>query len=137
MPAALLAHQLEEYFWHFPKWFPSLLSADLSNEDFVIINAIGLLIVIAVSVYYRFTRNPMIPVALASLFLVNAGAHLLGSIFTISYSPGSISGLLLLLPLGILIIKNYSPQLSSSQNLVAIVTGIVALIIVGLIGRSI
>jgi hypothetical protein len=38
LPLSLLAHQLEEYFGKFPIWYSNLLDAQLSDQDFLMIN---------------------------------------------------------------------------------------------------
>ena len=105
VPVSLLAHQLEEYFGSFPVWFSGLLNADHSNQDFILINTIGLFLITALVLFFVFSRNNMILVVLGTIALLNGILHLALSIFTISYSPGVITGVVLFLPLGAVIYK--------------------------------
>jgi hypothetical protein len=137
LPVTLLAHQLEEYFYQFPLWYSNLLNTKLSNQEWILINVVGLFIISIVSLSYLFNTNKLILVALGTLVFVNGIVHLLLSIFTFSYSPGTISGVILFIPLGIIIFKKISPQLHSGERIIAIVTGIVVLFIVSMIAINI
>jgi hypothetical protein len=50
----------------------------------------------------RYRHLRWLPLACAVAFLLNALSHLAASLYTISYSPGLVSGLLLWLPLAAL-----------------------------------
>ena len=137
LPVTILAHQLEEYFGHFPLWYSNLLNAQLSNQDFIVINSVGLFIFTVWSLSYLFSKNNLILVALGTLVFVNGLLHVLSSIFTFSYSPGAISGVVLFIPLGIIIFKNIMPQLSPSRRIVGIAIGVLVLFMVSLIAMNI
>ncbi|NND06479.1 MAG: HXXEE domain-containing protein [Saprospiraceae bacterium] len=133
LPATIFIHQLEEYYGQFPLWYSNLLNAQLSNQDFIYINAVGLFIFTAFSLSYIFNKNNIILVALGTLVFVNGIAHLLLSVFTFSYSPGTISGLVLFLPLGILIFNKILPKLNDHKKVLAIAIGIFVLFTVSFI----
>lgn len=137
LPATILVHQLEEYFGQFPLWYSNLLNAQLSNQDFIAINVCGLFIFTGFSLSYIFNKNSLILVALGTLVFVNGIVHLLLSIFTFSYSPGSISGVILFIPLGIIIFKRILPQLPKHQRALAIAIGIFVLMTVSMIALNI
>jgi len=137
LPATILVHQLEEYFGQFPIWYSNLLNAQLSNQDFIIINGVGLFLFTVFSLSYIFNKNNLILVALGTLVFVNGMIHLLLSIFTFSYSPGTISGIVLFIPLGIIIYKNILPQLRKGERIIAIGIGIFILFTASVIAINI
>lgn len=137
LPTTLLVHQLEEYLGSFPRWYSDLLNADLSNQDFLMINSIGLILITILSLSYLFNKNNMILVVLGTLVFVNGIVHLLLSMFTFSYSPGTISGVVLFLPLGIIIFRQILPQLLEGERIIAISIGIIALFTVSVIAMNI
>jgi hypothetical protein len=137
IPITILIHQLEEYFGQFPLWYSNLLNAQLSNQDFIVINGVGLLIFLTFALSYIINKNNLILVALGTFVFVNGMIHLLLSFFTLSYSPGTISGVVLFIPLGIIIYKNIMPHLSKRERILAIALGIFALVTVSIIARNI
>ena len=137
LPATILIHQLEEYFGQFPLWYSNLLNAQLSNQDFILINGVGLFVFTVFSLSYLFNKNNLILVALGTLVFANGMIHLLLSIFTFSYSPGTISGVVLFIPLGIIIFKKILPQLREGESIIAISIGIIVLFTVSMIAINI
>ena len=137
IPITLFAHQLEEYLGHFPEWYSNLLNTQLSTDDFIYINSIGLTIIIGLAVTSVVNANFQIPVALGTLIFVNGIIHLLITIFTLSYSPGTITGVVFFIPLGLLIYKKLLPLLTPTEQLIAISSGIAGLICVSIIAFNI
>jgi hypothetical protein len=137
LPLSLLAHQLEEYFGKFPIWYSNLLDAQLSDQDFIMINVIGLLLISGFSLSYFFNKNNLILVALGTLIFVNGIIHLVLSIFTLSYSPGVISGVILFLPLGTSIYLRILPKLEKKEKIAAISIGLLLLFSVSMIAMNI
>lgn len=137
LPATILIHQLEEYFGQFPLWYSTLLNAQLSNQDFIVINAVGLFLFTVFSLSYLFNKNNIILVALGTLVFVNGIIHLLLSVFTFTYSPGTISGIVLFIPLGMVIFRKISPQLREVERVTAIAIGIFVLFTVSMIAINI
>ena len=137
LPISLFVHQLEEFFGSFPAWFSDLLNAELSNEDFLLINGIGLFLFIVFALAYNLgARNNFIFSALGTAVFVNGVVHPLLTIFTFTYSPGTISSIFLLLPLGIIIFKRIFPKLSENERFGAALFGVVALFIINSIARN-
>ena len=137
LPIALLTHQLEEYFGNFPLWYSNLLNVEMSNQDFILINGFGLFFITIYCLSYLFNKNNLILVAMGTLVFVNGITHLVISIFTLNYSPGTISGVLLFLPLGIIIYQRISPQLRSVDNIIGMAIGIVILFTASMIAMNI
>jgi hypothetical protein len=109
----------------------------LSNQDFIVINTVGLCIFTVFSLSYIFNRNNLILVAMGTLVFVNGMIHLVLSIFTFSYSPGTISGVVLFIPLGIIVFKRILPQLGMGERMIAIAIGILVLSTAGIIALNI
>jgi len=140
LPLAYSMHIIEEYFAGkgFPKWFSDVFNATISNGDFIIINAIAFSIVIIFSVTYQFYRqNNVFFLALVTLFFVNGIIHILSSIFSMTYSPGTITGLIIYIPMGIILFKRILPLLSYNQKVTGISAGIFIHIIVAVIAFNI
>lgn len=137
LPITMLAHQLEEYFGDFPIWYSNILNAQLSDQDFIMINSIGLLLIASLSLSYLLTKNNVMLVALGTLIFVNGIVHILLSILTLSYSPGAITGFIFFLPLGMSIYRKLLPELNQNERIIAIAIGVLALFSVSMIARNV
>ena len=137
LPVTIFIHQLEEFFGQFPQWYSNLLNAQLSTQDFILINGIGLIVFTVSALFYILTKNNVLLAILGTFVFVNGVIHLLLSIFTLSYSPGTISGVILFVPLGIIIYKKIFPGLQEKERIIAIVTGTVILFTVSMIAVNI
>lgn len=137
IPLTIFLHQLEEYFGQFPNWFSNLMNAQLSNQDFIVINSVGLFVFTLFSLSYFFNKKNTILVSLGTLVFVNGVTHITLSVFTYSYSPGVITSIILFLPLGILIFKRILPKLNPLEKIISIGIGIIILIIVSMIAINI
>lgn len=136
LPVALFLHQVEEFHTNFPLVFSNYLGVQLSDQDFITINGVGLFIVSVLSLSYFFHKNNFILVALGSVLFVNGVVHTLVSLFTFSYMPGLITGAVLLLPLGFLVFRLLLLRLTERNRVLAIASGVVALISVSLIAMN-
>jgi len=119
LPLTFFIHPLEELFGGVGllEWFSTLFRADLSFGDFIIINTIGFFIMIMVAISHTFGKgNTTVNVALSMLLFLNGIIHILINMFTLFYSPGSISGLLLYIPLGIVVYKKIFPQMTYQKK---------------------
>lgn len=102
---AYLVHLAEE-FWAgpgFPSWVRLIAGRTLPEAAFVAINAVALVLLLAgIRAATRRESRGWIAVAVATVATLNAVLHLLGSAATGTYSPGTISGVVVYLPLGVL-----------------------------------
>lgn len=137
IPVTVFLHQLEEYFGGFPLWYSNLLGAELSDKDFILINGVGLFVLTAMAFSYFFTKSDLILVALGTLVFVNGAIHTLLSILTFTYSPGTITGIVLLIPLGSIIYKKIWPELKMQQRIIAVFIGISILLTASIIASNI
>lgn len=103
-PLTYLVHIAEEYWGGigFPAWVSRVAGAELTPERFLQLNIFAWILMFA-CILLALSVKPLgwLVISFGTTSLINALAHLAGSIITISYSPGLISGLLLWLPLGI------------------------------------
>ncbi|MBK9096593.1 MAG: HXXEE domain-containing protein [bacterium] len=138
IPAAYLFHLADEYFAGFYRWFSVIFNVNLSLNDFIIINSIGFTAAVAVATLYSLNKlNHFVIAVLSILFFVNGVVHIAASIFTASYSPGTISACLFYLPLGYLVYKKIFPLMPYQQRSISIAVGIIIQIVVAIIALNI
>jgi hypothetical protein len=105
-PAYLL--HLAEELWAgegFPVWFARIVGRPLPLNAFLAINALAFVVLVAGTLAaVRRESEGWIAVAVATVVSINALLHLTGSVVTRSYSPGLITGIVLYLPLGQLLL---------------------------------
>jgi len=103
LPATYFLHIGEEYWGGegFPCWISLVAGAHLTENEFMVLNCIGMLSMIAgVLLLRRGFRWRWILSTLSAVVLLNGSEHVAGSIITRSYSPGLVTGLLCWVPLG-------------------------------------
>jgi hypothetical protein len=104
-PLCYLVHLAEEY-WAgegFVGWATRFVGAELTVDRFIIINVVGWSLMFVGSVLaVVVARLRWLVIVFAALVLVNALAHLFGTLASGSYSPGLASGVLLYVPIGAL-----------------------------------
>ena len=124
MPAYLV-HIADEWFAGFPAWMGSVVGAPLPTTAYIVINGIALLLlVIGIRAAVRSEEYGWVPIALATIALINTLAHAVGAALTRSYSPGLISAAVLYVPLGGLVMIRAADQSSPAQMSRGIPTGI-------------
>jgi len=138
IPVAYLFHLADEYFTGFPDWFSQLFEVDLSLYNFIFINSLGFTATIIIAILYSFNKiNNFVIAVLGTLFFINGIIHIVATILTINYSPGTITGLLFYLPIGYLVYKNIFPLLPKKQKSLSVVLGLSVQIIVAMVAFSI
>ena len=138
IPVAYLFHLADEYFTGFPDWFSQLFKVDLSLYNFIFINSLGFTATIIIAILYSFNKiNNLFIAVLGMLFFINGIIHIVATILTINYSPGTITGLLFYLPIGYLVYKNIFPLLPKKQKSLSVVLGLSVQIIVAMVAFSI
>ena len=137
IPVSMLIHQLEEYFAGFAVWYSDILDTDFSSNDFILINSIALIIFLLFSLAYNLGyKNQVIFLALGTLLLINGVVHTFFTLFMLQYSPGTISGIILFIPLGIVQRRKLSAKLSKDEMLLGTVFGIIGLLTVSVIAYN-
>jgi hypothetical protein len=123
-PLAYGLHIAEEYWLHFPNWVSQLFRSFISNPQFLFLNgAFWLLMVVAIFAIRARTSLAWLGVTLAAILGMNAALHLLGSLVTRSYSPGSVTAAFLYLPLVLYAFRQILPRVTRSLALRAVALG--------------
>lgn len=112
-PLAYGLHIAEEYWLHFPDWVSHLSQAFVSNTQFLVLNGVFwfLMIVTVVAIRAR-TSLAWLIATLATILVINAALHLLGSLVTRTFSPGSITAAFLYLPLALYAFRQILPWIA-------------------------
>lgn len=125
LPIAVLLHQVEEWFWGFPAWISATLDTSLSPERFLSVNTLSFMIFVvgALAVFFS-PHMAWFGVSLATLVGVNGLLHGILSLVAGSYSPGTVTGLLLYVPLSAILLRSLARRLSRPVFVGAVVFGI-------------
>jgi hypothetical protein len=126
-PATYAIHILEELWGGegFNAWLARVAGVQLSTHRFLLWNALALsLTALGVWLASRYTQLRWLPLAYAVAFLLNALSHLAASLYTNSYSPGLVSGLLLWLPLATLALLYSTRTLSRRARRAGLLVGL-------------
>jgi hypothetical protein len=127
LPIALLVHQIEEWFGGFPAWAAAILGSEISSERFLLINALGFaLFVVGALAALLSPRMAWLGVSLAALVGLNGVLHGFASIAAGSYSPGTVTGLILYLPLSIFLLRSSARRLSRAVFTGSVLFGVLA-----------
>ena len=125
LPVAVALHIAEEWHWGLVDWAVFALNLNIGTERFLAINAVGLVLIVIGSILaYREPSAAWIGVSIAALVGANAIAHTVLSLAVGSYSPGTITGLFLYLPLVFIIMRWAAANLSRGVIGAAILFGI-------------
>ena len=112
-PLAYGLHIAEEFLFHFPAYVAKLSGRHMSNSQFLLINAVFWLLMVATVVLVLARPSvAWLVVTLASVLGINAALHLVGSIFTLTYSPGTVTAALLYAPLVVYALRQVLPHVS-------------------------
>ena len=124
LPIAYLLHLAEEWIGDLPGWFLVALGTEVSDERFLLVNGIGLLVFVTGTwAALRYRQMAWFAASLAALFGLNGVLHTLATIGLGSYSPGTITGLLLYIPLSVVVLRSSSARLATPVFAGAIVFG--------------
>ena len=134
-PATYLAHIAEEYWGGLPARTAEITGFAVPEAAFLAANAVFwvLMATAAGLVLRRPSRAPLV-VALATIVTINATLHAGGAVLTASYSPGLVTGVLLWLPLGVVALVRGHRVLSERNFRSGVLTGVVAHVLVPLVG---
>lgn len=104
LPVSYLLHLAEEWWGGegFAAWTARAFGSPVSTTRFILLNSIvwPLFSLLTIAAILR-PKLAWFPTTFATVVLINAGLHALGSLATATYSPGLLTGLLLYLPLGL------------------------------------
>jgi len=127
-PFAYLIHTTEEYFGggalHAAQG-ATLKGVDFTASQFLIINCVVfLLFLLLIFLSQKFKFPEWVSVYLGTVFFINAIAHIISTLVIADYSPGLITGWLILMPLGVLTLLRLRSRMSTRRYLTAITVGI-------------
>lgn len=126
-PTTYLLHATEEYCCGetFPVWISRLWGVDFTAAAFLWCNGIAMAaMVLAAWLAGRRTALRWLVVTLGTVVTVNSAAHAIGSLATWSYSPGLVTGLVLWLPLGCVVLRRTARELPPRRFVLGIVAGL-------------
>jgi hypothetical protein len=110
---AYAIHLMEEWIGGLPEWLAVVIGRPVPRPAFIVINAIAMVCAIAAAraaserATARTARGAgsgWPAIAIATVVLVNAFLHILGSLVTATYSPGLFTAVILYLPLSQLLL---------------------------------
>lgn len=118
---AALVHVLEEYLGD---WVASVQAyiPGVTLRQFAVVNVAFVILCAAAAIVGM--DNPVFALSVASLVLINAGIHVVGTIVLRGYSPGVVSAVLLYVPLGL---YTFHAAAGSGHLSLAVGTGAVVL----------
>ena len=125
-PATYAIHLAEELWGGegFVAWFARIAGVELAGGQFLLWNIFALLLMSAsIVLMTRYQRLRPLLLAYGVTFLLNALSHLIAGIYTNSYSPGMLSGVLLWMPLGALTLLSFGKTLSRRARRAGLLVG--------------
>lgn len=137
LPVVLVLHVAEEWLGGFPAWTGRVLDGGVSPERFVVINTFGVILLTTGTVVASSTAGvAWFVVSFASLLVLNGVLHSLATLGWGLYSPGTITGLLLSIPIGLAVLRASWPRLPTPVFVGAALFGVVIHGVVTLIALS-
>ena len=120
-PLVFIVHVVEEA-PGFVAWFNSLVPRGITQRSFLTVNAAALVITVLLVVLVVASHDGVSGLLLAAwvgfLFLANGILHLIGTLAHARYSPGVVSGTLLYLPYGTLVLRSIGRDLELNRGVV-------------------
>ncbi|MDH3650772.1 MAG: HXXEE domain-containing protein [Saprospiraceae bacterium] len=125
LPIAFLLHLMEEWFADFSAWTLVALGTEVSSVRFVLINTIAFVVFgIGTMAAIRYPRMAWFGVSFAALLGLNGMLHTIASVGLGQYSPGTVTGLLLYIPLSALVLKSFATRLSVAVFVKSVLFGV-------------
>ena len=120
-PLVFILHVLEEI-PGFVSWFNSLVPRGINQGLFLTVNAVALAITVALALLVAVSPDPVTGLLLAAwvgfLLIANGMFHVVGTIAHERYCPGVVTGTLLYLPYGVLLLRKIVRDLALSPGVV-------------------
>jgi hypothetical protein len=127
LPIAFFAHICEEGLGGpgFPTWTQNTLRWGVSPARFVLMSSSGLLLMtVSVIAALRNRRVAWLAATVAAMITVNGLLHALATAAYSTYSPGTITGLLVFVPLGSVTLLSMSRRLPRREFVLATLGGV-------------
>lgn len=128
-PVTYGVHIVEEYFagGGFSAWASGLTRLQFTTTRFLVINAVALtLMTLASGLVFAQPAFRCLVATLGTIVALNGVLHVVASLVTQSYSPGTVSGLVLWIPLGGLALCNARRWLATKTFVAAVAMGVIA-----------
>ncbi len=112
-PATYAMHAAEEFCMGetFPVWISRLAAVQFTATAFLWLNGIAMVAMLLAAWLAAARGVRWLTTTLATVVAINGTAHLLGSLVTMTWSPGVVTGTLLWLPLGVAtLVRKYRDQ---------------------------
>ena len=123
-PLAYGLHVAEEYWFHFPAYVASVSGRHISNPQFLLINAVFWLLMVATAVVVLARPSQAwLVVTLAAILGINAALHIVGSVVTTTYSPGTVTAACLYVPLVVYALRQVLPHVGRGLAVRAVALG--------------
>jgi len=123
--AAYVVHFAEEWYGEITIWAEEALGYAVSIERLLFINGIAfVLFAVGTVASIRVARITWFTVSFATVLGLNGALHALASLGLGQYSPGTITGLVLYIPLSILALRSSASQIDGNIFRRSIVAGI-------------
>jgi hypothetical protein len=136
LPVAYLLHLAEEWFGDLPAWTRLAPGPEVSPERFLLINAVAFLLFLSGTVAaLRYPRMAWFAAAFAALLGLNGVVHALATLGLGSYSPGTVTGLLIYLPLSVIVLRSSAARLSRAMLVGSVILGVLLHAIAYLVAR--
>jgi len=120
-PFVFILHGFEEA-PGFVVWFNSLVPRGISQNLFFTVNAVALTVTVVIALLVAASPDPASGLVLAAwvgfLMLANGVFHLVGTIAHARYCPGVVTGTLLYLPYGVLLLRKIVRDLELNPGVV-------------------
>lgn len=128
LPVSYLLHLAEEWWGGegFAAWTARAVGSPVSTTRFLVLNSIvwPLFLLLTIAAILR-PKLAWFPTTFATVVLINAGLHALGSLATWTYSPGLLTGLLFYLPLGTAALAHGRQALTHRSFPIAVALGVI------------
>ena len=122
---AYVVHFAEEWFGGISTWAKAALGYDVSIERLLLLNGIAfVLFVIGTIASMRSSRMAWFSVSFATVLGLNGVLHTLATIGLGQYSPGTVTGLALYIPLSTMVLRSSAARLGSSTFKRSVIAGV-------------
>jgi len=122
---AYLVHFAEEWYGGITTWAQNSLGYEVSIERLLVINGVALVLFATGTIAsIRAARLTWFTVAFATVLGLNGVLHALATIGLGQYSPGTVTGLVLYIPLSIIVFRLSTSALSGRTIRRSIVAGV-------------
>jgi len=123
-PLAYGLHILEEHAFHFPAYVADVSGRHISSSQFLFLSVVFLLLVVAAAaVVLVHPSQAWLVITLAAVLGLNAAVHVIGSVVTATYSPGTVTAALLYVPLVVYALRRVLPRVSRGLAIRAVILG--------------